>query len=143
MLVLFTMNKNKELGKIDISALIVPPEKHEYETARFFAMRGIDITFIKPSYLPGHNTPDFSMRSKDWEAKSPITYAKYSFERNLRKAAHQSPNIIFDLRRLNRVDEEKYIKELRKWCNYGRINTLIVIRSNNTVLTIKGKFDIM
>ena len=137
------MHRVKKLGKIDISALIVPPEKHEYETARFFAMKGMDISFIKPSHLLGHNSPDFNMCSKDWETKSPITYTKSSFEYNLKKAAHQSPNIIFDLRRLNKVDEKKYIKELRKWCNYSKINTLIVIKKSNDILTIKGKFDIM
>jgi hypothetical protein len=30
-------------GKTDVSALNVPPEKHEYGTAVFFAKRGKDI----------------------------------------------------------------------------------------------------
>jgi len=32
--------KNIKKGKIDISELNVPPEKHEYETAKYFADRG-------------------------------------------------------------------------------------------------------
>ena len=43
------MNKcARKTGKIDISALYYPPEKHEYETARYFAKLGFDIIFIKP-----------------------------------------------------------------------------------------------
>ena len=38
--------KNDKIGKIDISELNVPPEKHEYETAKYFAKRGYDVEFI-------------------------------------------------------------------------------------------------
>ena len=37
--------KNIKKGKIDISALNVPPEKHEYGTAKYFADRGFDVVF--------------------------------------------------------------------------------------------------
>ena len=33
-------------GKIDISALNVPPEKHEFEMAKFFAAMGKDVVLI-------------------------------------------------------------------------------------------------
>lgn len=132
----------KKSGKIDISALVVPPEKHEYETARYFARLGLDITFIKPSFIKGHNSPDFMMQDKDWETKSPITYSKSSFEHNLRKATNQSSNIIFDLRRLDERNEQKYIAELTKWGKYQKVNILLIITTGNELLTIKGKFDI-
>ena len=32
--------KKGKMGRIDISALNVPPERHEYDTALFFAKRG-------------------------------------------------------------------------------------------------------
>lgn len=138
------MRKNGviKIGKIDVSALVVPPEKHEYETARYFAKLGLEITFIQPSFMKGCNTPDFTMQDKDWETKSPITYSKSSFEHNLRKATNQSPNIIFDLRRLSKSDEQKYTIELSKWGKYQKINILLIITTKNELLTIKGKFDI-
>ncbi|MBR6505739.1 hypothetical protein IKT18_02820 [Candidatus Saccharibacteria bacterium] len=52
------MSKNR-MGYIDISALNSLPEKHEYETAKFFSLRGYDVTFIKPSSIKGQHTPDF------------------------------------------------------------------------------------
>lgn len=52
------VSKNR-MGYIDISALNSLPEKHEYETAKFFSLRGYDVTFIKPSSIKGQHTPDF------------------------------------------------------------------------------------
>ena len=51
--------KEKKIGIIDTSKLRVLPEKHEYETARYFADRGHDIEFIPPSNSPNMRTPDF------------------------------------------------------------------------------------
>ena len=49
--------KKVRRGKIDISKLNVPPEKHEYETARYFADRGFDVIFIRSSNIKGMNSP--------------------------------------------------------------------------------------
>ena len=38
-------------GNIDVSNLDYPPEKHEFETAKFFADMGKDIVFLKPSKI--------------------------------------------------------------------------------------------
>ena len=47
-------NIRKEItGKIDISVLNVPPEKHEFDTAKFFAKMGYDVEFIKPRHIRG------------------------------------------------------------------------------------------
>ena len=127
-------------GEIDISALNVPPEKHEYITAVFFAKRGKDIIFIKPSDIKGQHTPDFIMDSKMWELKSPIVYSKSSFEDNLRRAVKQSENIIYDLRRLKQRDEVVYIKELRKWSKKRKVKTLLIVTRDGQVLTLKGEF---
>ena len=56
--------KNVKIGKIDIAELNVPPEKHEYETAKYFAKRGYNIKFIKPSSIKGFNSADFKMCGK-------------------------------------------------------------------------------
>lgn len=131
------------VGKIDISALNTPPEKHEYEAARFFAKRGKDVVFLKPSDIKKQHTPDFLMDGKMWELKSPMVYGRNSFEDNLRRAVKQSEHIIYDLRFLSIDDEQKYIKELNKWMSKKRIKTLLLIKKDGQLLTVKGAFDII
>ena len=133
----------KIVGKINISALNTPPEKHEYEAARYFAKRGKNVIFLRPSDIKKHHTPDFMMDGKMWELKSPIVYGRNSFEDNLRRAVRQSEHIIYDLRYLNMNDEQRYIRELNKWKAKKRIKTLLVIKKNGQLLTAKGVFDIM
>ena len=125
-------------GGIDISELNVPPEKHEYETAKYFANRGFDVIFIGPHYIEGMNNPDFRMVGKIWETKSPIKYSKSSFEDNLKKATRQSEHILFDLRRLNKKDEKKYLSELKRRKNSRNIKTLLIITRDGRLLTFKG-----
>lgn len=58
------------MGSIDISQLNTPPEKHEFETAKYFADRGKDIVFLKPSDIPKIHTPDIWMDGLEWEIKT-------------------------------------------------------------------------
>ena len=58
-------------GSIDISDLEYPPEKHEFDTAKYFAAMGKNIKFIKPSTIEGSHTPDILMDGFEWEIKSP------------------------------------------------------------------------
>lgn len=134
------MKKHVTPGKIDISALYYPPERHEYETAKYFAKLGFDVVFIKPSSVKGSHDPDFYVKNRGWETKSPKTYSKSSFEYNCRKAQKQSEHIIFDLRRLSVVDSRKYLKELVKWNTAKKIKTLLIITKDGKLLDIKGKF---
>lgn len=135
--------REKRIGKVDYSELKSPPEKHERATANFFAKRGEDIQFIRPHSIKGSHNPDYIMNGKIWEIKSPTTYSDSSFEHNFRKAMKQSKNIIFNLRRLNQVNERKYTTELKKWCQTSTIKTLVVITRDGRILTLKGKFDIL
>ena len=136
------MRKNR-VGKIDISELNTPPEKHEYETAKYFANRGFDVKFIKPSDIEGTNTPDFAMDGKLWEMKSPIGSSIRTYEDNLRKAIKQSENVIFDLRRLRSVDEIRCLKVLTRYKKLQGLKNLLVIKRDGRLLTEKGEFDIL
>lgn len=129
------------MGKIDIAELNVPPEKHEYETAKYFAKRGYSVVFIKPSDTSGFNSPDFRMRGKIWETKSPIGNSLQTFVDNYKKAKKQSENIIFDLRRLNLKSEQICLKMLKGKAKSPSIKTLLVITRDGQLLTIRGKFD--
>jgi len=133
------MRKNK-IGKIDISELNTPPEKHEYETAKYFANRGFDVKFIKPSNIKGTNTPDFIMAGKMWETKSPTGSGERTYEDNLKKAIKQSRNVIFDLRRLKETDEQRCLKVLNKYRKLDGLKKLLIIKRDGRLLTMKGEF---
>ena len=133
--------KNNRLGKIEISALNVPPEKHEYETARYVAKRGLDVIFVRPRYTKHFYTPDFEMAGRVWETKSPVGKSRRTYEDNFRKAMKQSTHIIFDLRRLNTDSEKSCIDVLKKQCATSATRTVLVITRDGRLLTIKGRFD--
>lgn len=127
------MKKQIRIGRIDISQLDTPPEKHEFETAKFFANLGKDIVFLKPSNNPQTHTPDILMDGVEWEMKSPQGDSKRTIESNFRKAVAQSKYIIFDLRRtklseklcITQLEKEfkarKYLKRLYVICKNGEL----------------------
>ncbi|MBP5652279.1 MAG: hypothetical protein J6X17_02505 [Lachnospiraceae bacterium] len=122
------------LGKIDISALNAPPEKHEFETVKYFANRGKDITFLKPSDIPNLHTPDILMDGVEWEMKCPLGSGKRTIEANFRKAVMQSKYIIFDIRYI-KIPEKQCISQLEKEFNARPyIKRLYVIRKNGELL---------
>ena len=93
-------------GKIDISALKIPPSEAELKTAKFFSDKGKDITFICPSSIPGQRRPDFVMDGLEWEVKCPEGKSKRTIENNIVSAEGQSSYIIIDLRHVKL--SEKY-----------------------------------
>ena len=101
------------MANIDISQLDVPPEKHEFETAKYFAALGKDIVFLKPSRIPHTHTPDIRMDGVEWEMKCPTGGGKYTIEENFRKAIKQSKYIIFDLRYI-KFPENQCITQLKR-----------------------------
>ena len=124
-------------GKIDISKLNTPPEKHELDTAKYFAELGYDIEFIRPSNIPEIHTPDILMDGIEWEIKCPKGKGKRTIENCFRQAVLQSDCIIFDLRKSNRA-EEKIIKELERRFDQKRgVKRLLVIKRNGSLI----KFD--
>ena len=131
----------KKIGKIDISALNVPPEKHEYETAKYFANRGLDVVFLRPSDIKGTHSPDFKMGGRVWETKSPTGNSRRTFEDNFRRASKQSEHIVIDLRRIKIAHESWCIKRLQEKSSTPSIRTLIAITHDGRLLTIKGRFD--
>ena len=117
-------------GKIDISLLDATPEKHEFETAKYFAELGKDITFLKPSRIPDMHTPDILMDGIEWEIKSPTGGSKRTIETNFRKAVKQSHYIIFDLRRV-KVTEKLCLSQLEKEFSVRPyVKRLLVIKKN-------------
>ena len=126
-------------GKIDISALNTPPEKNEFETAKYFAALGKDVTFIRPSSIPNQHRPDIEMDGLEWEMKAPTGSGKRNIEYNFRKAVAQSKNIIFDLRHV-KIPEQQCIAQLEKeFSERPYLNKLYVIKKNGELLVYPQK----
>ena len=122
-------------GRIDISDLNAPPEKAEFETAKYFAELGKDIKFLKPSSIPNQHSPDILMDGIEWEIKCPEGDSKRTIENNMRKAIKQSHNVIFDLRHM-KLSENKAISKLEKEFRINsRLKKLYVIRKTKELLS--------
>lgn len=88
------------------------PRRHEFETYYFLMGIGKSVEIIPVSLKKGIKNPDIRMDGKLWEIKSPIGVKSRTLENAIRAAAHQSPNIIIDLRRLRNPDG-KSIRTIR------------------------------
>ena len=124
-------------GKIDISALNTPPEKHELATARYFAALGKNIVFITPSNIKDDHRPDIVMDGVEWELKCPQGSSKRTIERLYRTAAKQSKYIIFDLRRSS-LNEQSAIQQLQREFLDHKSKKLLIIKKNGELLEINA-----
>ena len=52
-----------------------------------------------------------------WEIKAPESDKAKVIEKNLRKALHQSKNVVFDSRRMKKLPDMVIQREVRKWCS--------------------------
>ncbi len=130
------MNK---IGTIDISQLKTPPEKSEFETAKYLAEKGKDIVFIRPSSIPNQHRPDILMDGLEWEIKCPKGKSRRTIENNMRKAIMQSHNIIFDLRHI-KLSEDKSIAKLEHEFKINtRLKKIYIIKKDWTLLFYKKR----
>lgn len=111
---------------------------HELDTiyllAKCFATK---ITPIPRSNIKGVHTPDIRMLGRKWEIKSPTGEGKWIINKRFHEALHQSPNIIFDLRRI-KLNEEKAIRELKKEFSFSKTaKELIIITKKSKILDFK------
>jgi hypothetical protein len=88
--------KNKQ-GQIVVPAGVFP-EKHELETASYFATLGKNVEFQLPVRTKGIKTPDVLIDGVLWEMKCPFGRERGTLQRCIRRASKQSENIIIDLR---------------------------------------------
>lgn len=127
------------LGKINISRLNTPPEKHEFETAKFFASREKNITFLRPSSIPNIHRPDILMDGLEWEIKCPEGGSKRTIESNIRKAVTQSHYIIIDLRWI-KVPEKQCLSQLElHFKTKPAIKRLLIITKNLELIEFPSK----
>ena len=127
-----------KFGKIDTNG--VELEEHEKETVAYFLKLGHDVELIKPTYTPKIRNPDIMMNGIIWEMKSPQGKSKRTVERIFNRGAHQSQNLIIDLRRRSAQNLEKDIKDLEnRFHKSSRIKRLYIITHNGKLLSYKKK----
>lgn len=115
-------------------------QKHEKLAADFLAVdRGWDITFIEPDRARGSKTPDILMNNLKWEIKSPKGKSSRTIENNLRAALLQSPNIILDLRRLDkRIPAERHEKDAEhRYRDAKSMKRLYIITRNENLICLE------
>jgi hypothetical protein len=128
------MNK---YGKIIIPYGVIP-EKHELETANFFTELGKDVEFLAPSYTKGVYSPDVLIDGRIWEIKSPCGNSKRTIEGIYRHAEKQSPNIIFDLRRIKMSEPIAVAKIKREFSlRNNKVKCVFVITKDKKLLDLK------
>ena len=126
----------KRAGNITISgnANVWP---HEMDTARALARDGRDVEFIDRGGR-GDGCADVRMGGLTWEMKSPRSSQMKRVQKTLRSAVAQSPNIIFDSRRMKGLPDRAIERELRKWAaELKSLDRLVFVGRGGTVLDIK------
>ena len=87
-------------------------KEHEYLTVKLLLEQGYDIELIPPTKIPHLQMPDIMMQGIPWEMKSPQGNGKRTIMNTIQNAAHQSCNVIIDLRRL-KISDDIAVKEFK------------------------------
>lgn len=112
-------------------------ELHEIKTINFFLDRGEDVEQIPPSNTKHTSRPDIFMHSLAWEIKSPTSSNLNALSHLFYKAVQQSPNIIFDLRRLKLQDASMFLIKLFQ--SSRRAKNLLIITYDAKLLKLHKK----
>ncbi len=107
------------------------------DAAKALAEAGYVVEFLLAKDTKGAKSPDISMDGLSWEMKSPKTDKLSAIERNLKRATRQSPNVIIDSRRLQRLHDEAVQNYLvRKLRQQRTIQRLLYINRQHSVIDI-------
>lgn len=112
--------------------------EQEYETAQALAMAGLTVEFIRRSEESRRTSADAMINGFVWEMKAPKADNARAIDRNLRRALHQSPNIIFDSHRMRKLPDVVIERELRKHAREMRsIKHLWFVNRRREIIDIK------
>ncbi|WP_165043810.1 MULTISPECIES: hypothetical protein [unclassified Adlercreutzia] len=122
--------------------IIIPSDTnvwpHEMETAHALARSGLTVKFIRCSKERHVTSADVIIDGDEWEMKAPESCKLKMVERNLRRALKQSPNVIFDSRRMKGIPDTAIERELRKWAlELKSLRRLILVNRHGKVIAIK------
>lgn len=116
------------------------PTSKERGVAKILTSTNHNVTFIPTSQI---KTADIIFMHREWEIKSPEGKSPRTIENCLRRALHQSPNIILDLRFTN-LPEEKCFQEIKKQIKLTpHIKNLLIITKSSKIIDKFCKFAII
>ena len=129
------MNTNRGKIIIEPGTNVWP---HELKTATALAEAGFTVTFIKKSEIDYEKTADVLIDEACWEFKSPTADNLKAIERNLKRARWQSPNIVFDSRRMHRLPENAIRQAVQKQLEKVKgISKLLYVDKQGNVIDMK------
>lgn len=105
------MARKSKLGTITIrdDANVWP---HEMKSAKTLIKYGHNVEFLPESKRDGEKRADCYLDNVLWEMKAPRGATLDVVERNLRRAAKKSRNVIFDSRRIKKTPDTAIEREL-------------------------------
>lgn len=113
-------------------------EPHEIDTINFFVNLGELVEQILPSNTKYTSRPDIFMRGLAWEMKSPTSSNANALSHLFYKAVQQSPNIIFDLRRLKSQNTATALLK-KLFHNSRQAKNLLIITQQSKLLEFHKK----
>jgi len=123
-------------GEIRIPAGLIIWQ-HELATAEVLASAGYIVEFLPTSKIRNSKSPDIIMDGVKWEIKSPRAQRLSAIERNLKRAYHQSTNIVFDSRRMDHLPDKSIQKELiKQFVLTKNIKRIIFVNRKNKAIDI-------
>lgn len=100
-------------GRSQKNRIILVPGRiiwpHEMRVAQILSMAGYRVEFLPESSLP---SPDIKLDGIEYEIKSPESSNTNTLKHMIKKATHQSPNLIIDSSRLKGMTEKNFIRFL-------------------------------
>jgi trehalose utilization protein len=110
---------------------------HELKTAQVFARNGYIVQFLVTDQTYRMKTADVLIGNETYEIKSPKADKLSAVERNLKRAARQSGNIIIDSRRMSKVHDATIQKFLaQKLKQQKTIKKLLFVNRKHQIIDI-------
>jgi len=111
--------------------------EHELKTAEVLAQRGYVVEFVAVSTHYKIKSADVIIDDVLYEIKSPVASKLSAVERNLKRAYHQSVNIIFDSRRMKYLPDKFIQKELvKQFVLTKNIKSILFVNRKQEVIDI-------
>ncbi len=128
-------SKQRRAGRLTTNNVIL--ETHEYATINVLLADGEDVELVEKSRTPHTKSADIIMLAMFWEMKSPNGKTSRCVEHALRRAVHQAPNIIIDLRRMHLPDAMLIIVLERLFRELRSVRNLWIITKKCDILKFK------
>lgn len=128
-------NNKHPCGTLITNNVILEP--HEYSTINVLLDCGEDVELVERSRTPHAKSADIVLLSMLWEIKSPNGKTTRCVEHAIRRATHQAPNVIIDLRRI-KIPDETLIKLLKRLFQELRsVRNLWIITKKSQIIKYK------